>query len=250
MPHVAPAGGAVDWPGGELAIGVVGLAPWATLDFCRALYSLIDARKDWDYPRVLIDANSKIPSRGHHLELGETDPSPFIRQTIIELTDSGAGVVVVPCNTAHLLHARWARGVTVPLPHIMEVSVDRVVSLGGTSVAVLESSSLQKSGAYVSTVRARGLQTVVLTDEEVQQVAGLIAGIKLHGQPTDAEQGVFRGLARCLVGRGADALLLGCTELGVFAPMVPSGTCQVVDSNVELARAAATIAGCRIRPGA
>lgn len=246
MPRIEPLSQATSWPSGELAIGVVGVAPWATLEFCRALYGLVGAAKDWHYPRLLVDANSKIPSRGRHFELGEADPSPYIRQTIAELVQAGAGVVVVPCNTAHLLYPRWAQGAAVPVPHIMDVSVARAASLGASTVAVLESGALRRSGAYVASVVERGLTNVTLTDSEARQVADLIAAIKLRGQPEREELDSFRSLARALVKRGVDCLLLGCTELGVFAPMVPA-ECVIVDSNVELARAAATIAGCRLQ---
>lgn len=246
MPRIKPPPGPTGWPIGELAIGVVGVAPWATLEFCRALYGLIGATKDWHYPRLLIDANSKIPSRGRHLDLGEPDPSPHIRATIEELVGSGAGVVVVPCNTAHLLYERWASGAAVPVPHIMNVSVERAVELGANSVAVLESGTLRASGAYVAAVHERGLRTIPLSDLDATIVATLIAGVKLCGKPLAEDVIKFSELARALVQRGADALLLGCTELGVFAGAVPSG-CHVIDSNVELARAAAQLAGCAVR---
>ena len=43
MPTIQPPGGAVHWPSGEGVLGVVGVAPWATLDFLRAFYALVPA---------------------------------------------------------------------------------------------------------------------------------------------------------------------------------------------------------------
>jgi aspartate racemase len=245
VPRIEPPPRGPTWPVDELAIGVVGVAPWATVEFLRALYGLIEATKDWQHPRVLIDANSKIPSRGRHFELGETDPSPAIRETIDELVAAGAGVVVVPCNTAHLLYDRWAGHVAVPVPNILRVSVERVAALGGTCVAVLESTSLRARDAYGAAAREAGLRTVALTDSEAAGVAGWIASVKQRGRPTDSEKGAFGDLAGRLVARGADALLLGCTELGAFVDAAPAD-CRVVDSNVELARVAAVLARCAV----
>ena len=131
MPRVEPEPSLAGWDPCEGTIGVVGVAPWATLDFCRAVYSLVDAEKDWHYPRLLIDANAKIPSRGRYLELGERDPSPLIRETIDELAEQGATVVAVPCNTAHLLYDRWASGARVAVPNLIEVTADRVAGVSG-----------------------------------------------------------------------------------------------------------------------
>ncbi len=70
------------WDPAEGVIGVLGVAPAATADFFRRITALIPARKDWEHVRVIIDSNPKLPSRGRHLELGETDPSPYLREGI------------------------------------------------------------------------------------------------------------------------------------------------------------------------
>lgn len=241
MPQLMPQPGPTWWPPEELAIGVVGVAPWATLDFCRALYGLVDAKKDWHYPRLIVDANSKIPSRGRHLDLGEADPSPAIRETIVELAATGAGVVVVPCNTAHLLYPRWAKDVPIPVPHIMRASVERVVATGGTAVAVLQSVSLRASGAYARTLKEYGLRIIGLTDDECLLVAELIASVKLRGEADPDERAAFARLVEALASRGADTLIFGCTELSGLVPGASSAI-RCVDSNVELARKALTLA--------
>jgi aspartate racemase len=102
MPKIKPLGGEVDWPIDEGTLGIVGVAPWATLEFCKVLYTRVLATKDWHYPRVIVDINTKLPSRGRYFQLGETDPSPAIKESISELHLQGATVVVVPCNTAHV----------------------------------------------------------------------------------------------------------------------------------------------------
>lgn len=50
-------------------VGVVGVAPFSTVEFLKILYGLVLAEKDWHYPRVICDINTKIPSRGRHFEL-------------------------------------------------------------------------------------------------------------------------------------------------------------------------------------
>ncbi len=73
MPRILPSDGPVQWPPDEGVIGVVGVAPWATIDFVRSLYEFVDAGKDWHYPRVLLDI---IPrSRAcRYFEIDEEDP--------------------------------------------------------------------------------------------------------------------------------------------------------------------------------
>ena len=63
MPKIEPVNQEVNWNKEEGTLGIVGVAPWATIEFCKSFYSKIKAVKDWHYPRVIVDINSKIPSR-------------------------------------------------------------------------------------------------------------------------------------------------------------------------------------------
>lgn len=238
MPEIAPPGGAVDWPSDEGAIGVVGVAPWATLDFCRALYAEIHAAKDWHFPRVLLDINTKIPSRGRHLQLGETDPSPAIAATIRELAAQGATVAVVVCNTAHILYDRWATGSPVPVPHIVQETVALAAQQGGRRVTPLVSSSLAEHDLYGREVELAHLECRRLSSEHQRVVSHLIEVIKVQGALDPARQEDAQRLLSALRQDGVDTVLAGCTELSSLAPLCAAVGLKVVDSNVALARAA------------
>lgn len=239
MPTILPEPGPVQWPAHEGAIGVVGVAPWATVDFCRAVYSLVPAEKDWHYPRLIIDANSKIPSRGRHLQLGERDPSPFIRATIGELVQQGASVVVVPCNTAHIMYERWAAGAAVPVPHIVEVTTAAAVSTGARRVAVLASDASQSNALYTDALRAKNIEPVLGSSQVRARVRVLIDAVKREG-PDGHRAAELREVLHCVQrDEGAELAILGCTELSAVRASGAAGTWPIrtVDSNEELARA-------------
>jgi aspartate racemase len=97
----------VSWDKNEKTIGVLGLSPFATLDFCSKFFNR-SLQKEWLYPRMLMDMHTKIPSRGRFFELGETDPVPYIKDAIKKLHEHGADFIVIPCNTVHILYNRFA----------------------------------------------------------------------------------------------------------------------------------------------
>ncbi|HNT39646.1 MAG TPA: aspartate/glutamate racemase family protein [Rubrivivax sp.] len=238
MPRIDPPGGEVDWPRHEGTLGVVGVAPWATLDFLRAFYARIPARKDWHYPRVIADINTKLPSRGRHLELGEADPSPWIAQTIAEMQEQGASVVVVPCNTAHLLFERWSQGHRVHLPHIVIETATALAELGARHVAALTSASLRQHGLYERVFDSMAMQTVELDDVEADLVARVIDAVKQGGCiPADLHSDV-RVLFQRLKHDGVQGVALGCTELAALATAARSTGLVVSESNDALAAAA------------
>lgn len=243
MPAIAPPGGEVSWPEGEGVLGVVGVAPWATLEFCRCFYSLVPARKDWHFPRVLLDINTKLPSRGRHLQLGERDPSPFISQTIAELAQAGATVAVVACNTAHILFDRWATAAPIPVLHIVRETARYAIQSGARRALALTSSSLAESRLYGHEADAVGLACVPLPDELQTIVNALIEAVKTCGtlQASD-KAGVGRLLEHARAAQ-ADTILLGCTELTALRGHIERAGLQFVDSNEALARAALAALG-------
>jgi aspartate racemase len=238
MPHIRPPGGAVDWPRGEGTLGVVGVAPWATIDFLRAFYALVPASKDWHYPRVIADINTKLPSRGRHLELGETDPSPYIAQSVAELAAQGATVVVVPCNTAHLLFDRWSTSSPVPLPHIVRETASALAAAGARRVAAFTSASLRRQGLYQRCCSDLGLQPVAIDDAASDLITATIDAVKRQGRVDAALQHRLSALLRDLAGDGVQGIALGCTELASLVPLCRAAGLAVAESNEALAAAA------------
>lgn len=240
--HIAPPGGAVDWPADEGTIGVVGVAPWATIDFLRALYAQVQATRDWHYPRVIADINTKLPSRGRHLELGETDPSPLIAQNIRELAAQGATVVVVPCNTAHVLYARWALDATVVVPSIIDATVADIVGQGARRVASLTSKGLRTHDLYGKALQCAGVQAIDVGADGAGLVGEVIAAVKLSGSITPALNQRMRQLLEQLSEIGVDGIVLGCTELAALQPLCHELFACVAESNRSLAAAALRVA--------
>lgn len=238
MPHIEPPGGEVDWPREEGTLGIVGVAPWATLDFLRAFYARVSATKDWHYPRVIADINTKLPSRGRHLELGETDPSPHIARTLTELAQQGATVIVVPCNTAHLLFDRWAAGSPVHVPHIVRETAAALAAAGARRVVSLGSSSLRRHGLYEHCLQEAGLQAQALHDAQALLVTQAIEDVKQRGSLDRCTQAQLQEMLLSLHRTGIDGVALGCTELASLVPLCQAAGLAVAESNDCLAAAA------------
>lgn len=238
MPTVLPVDDAVGWPPDEGVIGVVGVAPWATLDFLRALYRMVPARKDWHYPRVLCDINCKLPSRGRHLELGERDPSPFIAETIGELAAMGATVVVVPCNTAHILYDRWALNAPVAVPSIVDATVTAIRAQGARRIAVFASEAIACRDLYGKALRAAGLEPVKMDAKGQALVSMAIAEVKVRSELSADILHRIDDLLQQLTSGGMDGAILGCTELAGLEARCRELFGAVAESNAALAVAA------------
>lgn len=240
MPKILPTLPDVHWPEKEGAIGIVGVAPWATVDFLSQIYALVPAKKDWDFPRVIVDANCKIPSRGRYFDLGETDPSPFIADTIDELIDAGATAIAVPCNTAHVLFDRWSQRAGDKMVSIIAATLDAIDAPKGSKVAVLGSTHLVKNGTYTTPLKERDLIPVALRADQQKVVGQVISEVKVSNSLEGPTAKALASLFGEFQNEGVTDIVLGCTELaqGLRSAQKHRFSGKLIDSNVELAKAA------------
>lgn len=234
-----PMSKAVNWPQDEKIIGVLGVAPLATADFFQKLCA-IRVEKDWQHPRVIIDSNPKIPSRGRHLELGETDPVPYIREGIMNLVGQGAQIIALPCNTAHILRDKYARGFDVPIPDMIAITADACALAGMRKPMVLASRLVIENGLYQRALKQRGMEAII-PDSAGQRVVGeCIEAVKQHGYDAD----LARELHAIATASTADGIILGCTELPIlFAGNKQRADVPIIDSARCLARHCLEFAG-------
>lgn len=240
MPSIRPSLPDVQWPEHEGVVGVVGVAPWATVDFLSQLYENAVAEKDWHFPRVLMDANSKIPSRGRYFDLGETDPSPYIAATIRELVGAGATAVVVPCNTAHILFDRWSVGARDQIVSIVDATLSELAPPGDGKIVTLGSSHLARHRIYLDPLETRGHRCVTLDDRDQALIGEVIGEIKVANKLGADVASQFATMLNEFQKKGVSSILLGCTELAQALRCIPDHNFKgmIIDSNAALARAA------------
>ena len=227
----------------QKVIGVLGgLGPWATLDFFEKILRLTPAKADQDHLRIIIDNNPKIPDRSPAI-LGEgEDPTPGLVATALNLQQAGADFLVIPCNTAHFFYDRIVAAVSIPVLHIM----DEVAAAARDAVrdvrvlGVLATEATMASGLYHRACGRLGIE-VIGPDSAGQRVVNrAIYGVKAGQMGPDVTRTLVQ-VSDQLLAQGAQALVLGCTELPyVLKPhdlRVP-----LMDSNLVLARAAVRLA--------
>ena len=126
-----------------------------------------------------MDINTKIPSRGRYFELGETDPSPYIRDAIIELHKRGADFVVIPCNTAHILYSNFAKKESflissnhyggddgiICVPNIIDVTAVAVNKMGFSNSMILCTNSSRKNRIYEDVFDRFGINCFQFPDQ-------------------------------------------------------------------------------------
>ncbi|MDR6627273.1 amino acid racemase [Caulobacter segnis] len=187
-------------------LGVLGgMGPAATLDFLAKLQAATPVRREQDHLRVLVDINPKVPDRN----VGEEDPAPVLAAMAAGLRDAGAQVLAIACNTAHA-YADAVRASGLPLVDMLETAGLAAKANGATVVGVLGTS--MALGLYRDRFFHMGLEVVTLDDHEQVEFMALLYRIK-HGDVGSASRETMAALAHRLVGKGAESVVAGCTEV-------------------------------------
>ena len=216
-------------------VGVLGgMGPRATADFFQKLIDLTPAKRDQDHLRVIVDNNPQIPDRSRCILEGGEDPTPALVATARNLERAGADFLVIPCNTAHHFLDSIRRSVRIPVLDITEAVARR--ARGFACVGLLATRATVAAGLYQRSLGQRGCRVLVPSPARQELVDRAIFAVKA-GDLGPEVRGWVREAGRELVEAGAQALVLGCTEIPL---VVDPGEwpVPVLDSTALLAQAA------------
>ncbi len=200
-------------------LGVLGgMGPQASARFYELLIQksieIFHVEMNEDFPHVLLD-NIPVPD----LVLSDQDRERavvLVEQEISRLVSAGALVLAMPCNTMHLFLPRFRLGCDVLFLSMVEAVVEKVVQSSQKHVALLGSLTTMRSDLYIHPLQANGVE-VLLPHHDEQMFIGALIHKVIAGQiqPHDVEQ--LDSIITSLQNRGAESVLLGCTELPLLA---------------------------------
>ena len=200
-------------PLSEKTVGVIGgMGAEATADFYWRLVQRTPASADQDHLRVIIDSNSKIPDRSASIKEGSAATRDAIVETALGLESMGAEILAMPCNSAHYWYDEIIVELNVPLIHMIEEVYLAVESEHLGRVGLLATTGTVTSVIYEDA--AGDIQVLLPTEEEQSRIHEAIYDIKLTaGGDQDAALAAFLEIIRELESRGAEGIILGCTEI-------------------------------------
>jgi aspartate racemase len=130
------------------------------------------------------------------------------------LERGGADFLVICTNTMHRMADQIQAAVSLPLLHIADPTADRIQSAGLRRVGLLGTAFTMEQAFYKGRlVKRHGLEVLVPGDEDRALVHRVIYEELVQGRIAPASRQAFREVTARLVERGAEAVILGCTEI-------------------------------------
>jgi len=233
-------------------IGIVGgMGTYAGIDLLRKIADNTGASKDQEHlPVTMISHPEKILDRTEYF-FGEVDENPgfAIAEIISDLRKLGACVFGIPCNTAHVPE------ILQPVLDIIPAKCTFVNMIGevaahiadsypdASNVAILGTNGVYKSKVYDIYLEEKGLNTIYPDDEtQFNMVHPAIYdreyGIKALSEPVSERARVdLLAVVRMLIAEGAQAIVLGCTEIPLAIREKAIEFVPIIDANDVLAKA-------------
>ena len=216
-----------------------GMGPEATANFYAEIVRLTPAKKDQEHLPVLIYSLPQVPDRSTCIASGSREIVPYLTHAVKKLERAGASFIAIPCNTVHYYHADMQRAVRIPVLNMITETADAVQREHprAKTIGLLATSGTVRSKLYENEFTQRGLK-VLLPRETTQQccVMDAVYSIKSGGSK-QTQATLLAKAAEELIARGAEVIVLGCTEIPL-AFDVKRSRVPVVNATQVLARAA------------
>ena len=228
----------------DRVLGVLGgMGPLASAHFMTRLTVLTPAKRDQDHVPVILWSDPRVPDRGAARRGTGDDPLPWLIRGLQGLAAAGCGAVVIPCNTAHGWIAGMRAATHLPILHIVDAAADdlRRQAISPGLVGVMGTPATLEMQLYQDQLAADGWPCIVPSPAQMEGlVVPAIAAVKAN-RVGDAYQPLAETV-QSLCARGAQAVVLGCTEipLGLLAGPHDELGVPLVDTIDALARASIT----------
>ncbi|MBM3340620.1 MAG: aspartate/glutamate racemase family protein [Betaproteobacteria bacterium] len=217
-------------------LGVLGgMGPLATVDFLQKLIEETPATRDEEHLPVIVYSVPQIPERPPAITGNGPSPLPHMLEGIYTLKRAGVDAVAIACNTAHYWYDDLLREGGVPILHIADAAC-RALANEATRVGLIATGGTIAAGFYQQRFAALGKTCLLNSTHEQHTLVGPAIGHVKRGELTQAHALATRA-AQGLLARGAQGIILGCTEIPLaieFGQSAVSAHC--IDATRALAR--------------
>jgi aspartate racemase len=190
-----------------------------------------------DHPEVTMHTHA-LARYMKHVRTGDW---PAVAELMLssaeKLAACGAAFAICPDNTIHQAYDLVEARSPIPWLHIARVVLDEAVDRSYRKLAVLGTRYLMEGPVYSEAAAEAGIATEVPDAGDREHINGVIFEELVNGVFRDTSRLRFRDVIARMGERGADAVVLGCTEIPLLIDEETSPL-PVLDSTRLLARAA------------
>ncbi len=198
-------------------IGLIGGMSWeSTAHYYRVLNQETAARLGGLHSAPLIIHSVDFAPIAAMQSAGEWDRAgEELNRVARGLEQTGAKVLGLATNTMHVIADQVTDGVSIPFVHIADPTADALLADGYDTIGLLGTRFTMEMSFYTDRLKARGL-TPMVPDVDRTNLNGIIYEELCKGIIREESRRIYVNAIERLAQRGAQAVILGCTEIAML----------------------------------
>ncbi len=223
-------------------LGVIGgLGPMATAYFMELVTKMTKAGCDQEHLQMIVYSQPTIPDRtAYILKKNPNSPVPEMVRLAKLLEQQKVDAIAIPCVTAHYFWKDVSEQVDTLVLNAIVGTAEHLKENGVTKVGIMATDGTIATGLLQQTLENAGMEVLLPDPVSQQGVMNLIYRDIKANRPPDMD--LFRAISSKLHEEGAEAIILGCTELSLIKKAYDIGP-GFIDALEVLARLAVLACG-------
>lgn len=221
-------------------LGIIGgLGPMATAYFMEVIINMTQAASDSEHIPMLVYNYPCIPDRTQFI-LGNSDRSPYPDLLKIgKLLKKHCDCIALPCATAHYFHDRLQNELGIHVFNMLEETAECLKAAGVACAGLMATDGTVAGGCFKKLLADKGIEMIAPDKNSQKKIMSIIYdGVKAGGH---IDMDAFYEISSELRKKGAQVIILGCTELSILKGRYDIGAGYI---DVLEAAAAAVINEC------
>ena len=225
-------------------IGMIGGMSWeSTIPYYRTINETIRARLGGLHSAKILLYSFDFEEIAHLQRSGDWDTAGFrLAASARSLQTAGADFLILCTNTMHKVAPIIEAAVTIPLLHIADIAGAEIKKAGHSAIGLMGTRFTMEESFYRERLKLRFGLDVVVPDESDREIVNRVIFDELcRGITSVDSRAEYRRIMGSLAMQGAQAILLGCTEISLLVNQEDSPV-PLFDTTTLHGRAAAEFA--------
>ncbi len=151
----------------------------------------------------------------------------ILSKAALDIQSAGADFLLICTNTMHKVAPDIEKAIKTPILHIADATADVLISNGIKKVGLLGTAFTMEQDFYKGRLKQKhGLEVLVPNDKDREIIHNIIYKELCMGDFFDKSRAEYFRIIEDLASRGAEGVILGCTEIGMLV--------EQKDTNVKL----------------
>lgn len=196
-----------------------GMGPEASAKMLEVMVSMatreFGAKDGMDFPEILLDS-VPVPD---FISNKKKMPVAFemLKDRVIKLNQFDVSCFGIACNTAHIILDDLMAVSNTPFVSMIEVVGESVKNSNIKRIGILATPSTIKTRLYQDALMRYSIESIFPSEAEIDRMEKIIRGI-IAGKNLKSDGGDLLKIAKSLRQKGAEGIILGCTEIPMIFP--------------------------------